>query len=422
MMSPVRIVFISALTGLFLTVSTVVYAVSTVSLFSAADGIFEIRSVFLEGASALDIIVTYDTAVFNGPRVAPGVLLSGAITAVNSGTPGMVRIGAIRTAPVSGAGTLFTLVFERIGEGEGIRGMTARLSDGSGKPLSVQVQIAIASPSLSAAAETQSRQTAAPGPSGGAAPQPKGPGTVVGPVVPQATDVSGEAGSRDLNQQQEVAVPATGAISPGKGEEAKGLAPLTGSPRRLYTQQSVLERFRQYRGERTPRELSGLFERDPLIGFQQEPAIALSDGVTPVTVRFITTPVWARTKELACMRARLLTLERDPDATNTWIAVLLPEKGTDSASLSVLQNDVLMVYQITVAPKIDLPKSATEADFRVYLNKQTASPRKASPPGGETATWREDYIFTANYLAARRTEKQAKDSAVSARERHLRPE
>ncbi len=95
---------------------------------------------------------------------------------------------------------------------------------------------------------------------------------------------------------------------------------------------------------------------------------------------------------------------KDPEATNTWIIDVLPEKGTDEVTMALLQRGVLMVFPVAVAPQvnIDLNKSGdvTEEDFRLFL-KERGTPRSPAYDlnGDGVRDFRDDYLFTANYLA-----------------------
>ena len=175
--------------------------------------------------------------------------------------------------------------------------------------------------------------------------------------------------------------------------------------KQLYSQKSILEHFREYRGERTAAAFIAIFRQESMIGVQQEPPIALSDGKSPVKVTFISTPGDRIGSDVAVMGARLVSLERDPDKTNTWIAELIPEKDTCRASLAVSQGNLKMVYPLIVAPRADIHRARTgsvsEGDFTLYLNSRaTAGTSPADLNHDGRHDYIDDYIFTANYLEA----------------------
>jgi hypothetical protein len=172
----------------------------------------------------------------------------------------------------------------------------------------------------------------------------------------------------------------------------------------VYRQPSVLERFRDYNGERTPAALMALFDQKLTIGFRQDPPVVLSDGKTVVRFRFVSTPERENISDVALTGARVVAAMKDPETTNTWIIVALPEKGTDEAAMALLQRGVLMVFPAAVAPQldIDLNKSGdvTEEDFRMFLNERGTLRAPAYDLNGDgVRDFRDDYLFTANYLA-----------------------
>jgi hypothetical protein len=179
--------------------------------------------------------------------------------------------------------------------------------------------------------------------------------------------------------------------APQKGKDAAPAA------KAVYQQTSVLERFRTYRGERTPAALVALFNNENMIGARQEPPVALSDGISTVRFVFVSSPGTRTSSDIAVMGAKLLSLKRDPDNTNTWIVDLLPNKGAYQASVAVPLGELKMIYPLTVAPKIDIRpvrgKTVTMADFDRYLKERGKDLNK----DGRLDDL-DDFIFTANYL------------------------
>jgi hypothetical protein len=167
----------------------------------------------------------------------------------------------------------------------------------------------------------------------------------------------------------------------------------------VYQQTGILERFRTYRGERTPAALMALFNNESMIGARQEPPVVLSDGRSTVRFVFVSSPGARTTSDIAVMGAKLLSLKRDPDNTNTWIVVLLPDRGAYQASVTVPLGELKMIYPITIAPKVDIRpgrgRAVTTADFDRYLKERG---KDLNQDGKRDDT--DDFIFTANYLSA----------------------
>ncbi len=388
---------------------------STFTLVPAAGSAYELQGAGVEGAAGFDITLTYDPAVLSAPQVAQGPLLSGAMLAVNPNTPGIVRASAVTLSPVHGSGLVLTITFSRKTGGQGVRALAVRLIDLSGRPLASVVRIAANATTPGEASGTGSDSStgvtreSGESSSGGTAPEGAMTGQAVVGVVVEQPSSTVSAGQED--RETSANVPPVEPI--GKDARA-GTEPVrtasTGPEARsmvIYTQDAVLDRFRKFNGPRTMKAYLKLFDREPLIGFRQDPQVILSDGASVATVHFISTPEREHTSDLALMGAKLVSSRPDPDASNTWIVKLLPEKGADRVMLSVPQKDCLMVFPLAVAPKadIDLDRSGTvtAADFSLFLKKRGTKKKPVFDLNKDgKRDYVDDYIFTANYLARMR--------------------
>lgn len=395
--------FAAILAVSLLTVSTG-HAVSTLSLASSGDSAYQLVGVGLEGVAGFDFTISYDPAILAAPQSTQGPLLSGAMVASNPNTPGLLRISAVTISAVKGSGQLFTIAFTRKADGQGIKNLAARLIDLNGKPLTTQVQLALGSGTSggSGASDPGTRRDASSG-SGSAQTGAGATGPVIGVVVPPAAEKPTPQEDRSRTAEPEPVRTETVA-SPPPPLIAKAYSGPEMKSKTIYTQQSVLDGFRDLKGERTMTAYRKLFDQEPLIGFRQEPSVALADGTGTVTVRFISTPERERTSDLALMGAKLLSSRRDPQSTNTWIVTVLPEKGSDRVTLSVPQKELLMVCPLTVAPKvdIDLDRSGTvnEADFELFCRERgTQKAPKFDLNRDGVRDYRDEYTFMANYLA-----------------------
>ena len=387
-----------------------------VTVTSAGGGTFELQGIGLAGVAAMDIAVQYDPNTLGNPRVAEGALMSGSIMAVNPHVPGTLRIAFIRLAPVTGSGSIASLTFDSSGSASGpIRGMLVKLTDINGTPLPVQTQVvnppgaAAPEPQQQAAAAVQAsdRFTLSPQPA-----QPPAQPPVVGPgvVVPRQESVPAPQDGQPAVPP--VAEPPSREPQVAKADDAgrrDSRRPPASEPsgKAVFTQKSVLDLFREHRGPRTPEALTALFRQDQLIGCRQEPLPVLSDGRATARIAFIAPADLKGSPDIALIGATLVTLERDRENTNTWIAVVRPHRNALEAKLTVSLTDTAMVIPLAVAPKAVLdPKKKgplNEKDFAGYLK---AAPGKR-PPGRDVngdgrQDYLDDYIFTANYLADQR--------------------
>jgi hypothetical protein len=235
------------------------------------------------------------------------------------------------------------------------------------------------------------------------------PGDSTVPVSPEITaqlsssgegSVPGAAGpkAKSANGAPPTVKPSSPSSAAGKKDAG------TKKNQSIYRQPSVLDRFREFRGARTPGAFLALFDQKQSSGFRQDPPVVLTDGKAIVRLLFVSAPEWDNISDVSLTGARLVAAIKDPEATNTWIIEALPEKGTDEVTMAILQGGVLMVFPVAVAPQvnIDLNKSGhvTEEDFRLFL-KERGTPRSPAYDlnGDGVRDFRDDYLFTANYLA-----------------------
>ncbi len=381
------------------------FASAGISVSSSGGGAYSIDGVAFDSAAAIELTITYDRGSLSNPRVTQGPLLSGALVAVNSNAPGVIRISAVTTTPIIGGGRLASVIFDTSGPG-GITSVSARLDKTLGFSTDARTGSALPAttpqernPPETAPAEEMQTTAARPAVivSGG---------TVVVPgeaarTVDRSDQVTmpGEAAAAQEQDRPELAVLAAREPLP----EKKPAAPETTQSRKIYTQQSVLDRFREYKGARSQKALVSLFEQDGMIGYRQEPAIALSDGKKTVKAIFIAPSELRGTPDIAVAGGRLVSLGRHPDLTNTWIAELRPYKNGSEAAITVPLKDVTMLLPVTISPPAaaDLDKSGgvTEDDFRLFLSAANAQKNPAFDLNGDgRRDYFDDFIFTANYL------------------------
>ena len=395
--------FIAAFLTLTLSWPLSAFAVSTITISSSGDGVFTLQGVGIEDASALEISVFYDTASLANPRVVEGPLITGAMTAINPNVAGTVRIVIISITPIKGSGTIATLTFDRTSSSPGkISALKARLANIKGAPLLSAVQVN--NPSEAVADAGGSSQ--AGNISSGTTTSPIGIGLPGAPAtMPSETALVGQPSVPDttLSPGQE---PAIEALKTNSSLDTGETTTKTKTPlQKIYTQKSILERFKEFKGARTAEALISLFDQESMIGWRQEPSVALSDGKSAVKVAFISMLGNIAPSDVAVTGAKLLSLKRDPDNTNTWIVELLPEKGGDQASIAISQGELKMIYPLTIAPKVNMDfiqsGKLTKADFDAYIKKRIIS--RSSGPGMKrdySRNYRDDYIVTANYLYA----------------------
>jgi len=374
---------------------------ATLTIAPSGDGVYALQGVGMDGVAAMEIKVSYDPASLMNPRIAQGGLVSGAVVAINDRIPGQVRMAIIRTTPVKGNGVIATFTFDRAGSAAGkILSLTAKFSNIEGKAIPVLVQISNAAESAVSASDQGAAATVGSGAASAAAGIPVvtpggAPMLVVAPAPGQqkeqavSSPMATEPAAEKTSATRATAVSPEAAGMTASLEQAKGIQQFT----------SVLDRFREYRGERTVKALLALFEqRDAASGFRQEPRAVLTDGKATAKIIFSAKAPGGLAPDFALNNARLISMKRDYDQPDTWVAEVKPGKGAHAASLIVSWNGAMREFPLTLAPKVTsdpkTPGKFTEKAFSLYLSGKG---RDLNNDG--TCDYIDDYMYAVNYVA-----------------------
>jgi hypothetical protein len=173
---------------------------------------------------------------------------------------------------------------------------------------------------------------------------------------------------------------------------------------------SVLQMFKDFRGERGLKAYVALFTPPPQRTYSQEPAVALSDGKTQVRVTLPAFPGSGVAPDVALFDARLVHLGRGEGSD--WVITALPNEGSWNARLIVKGAAKLMEIPLVTAPPVKMPKELTERTFLPELDR-FASKQRGSAQGEDVTTKKFyfAYVFTANYLAT--AQRRAPDALAS---------
>ena len=383
------LVFLMQLMGcacLLLPVS--VFASALVTVSSIGGGNFQIEGAGIEGAAAFDLSLSYDASVLSNPRVAVGSLVAGGMMETNANTLGVLRMAIIRVMPVNGNGQIAAVSFNQNGANLGkVYSLTAKLFDINGQPQRVATQIINATEPSAKALPT---------------------------ATPTTTIASNNTTSSD-EERQPVDLPVKSAsetqpVSLNQPELPSGVESesISASPAKvaaveqIIIHKSVLDRFKEYAGKRSIETFSELFNRPVSAECNQNPPVVLSDGKSQVKA-LLTSTTGAELTSFDVTAAQLISVKENPNNVNAWIANLLPEKGSISASIAFKQGANAVVCPLTIAPQanidFDQSESITDADVRLYFStrKSKKSFRFDLNQDGKR-DYLDDYIFVANYL------------------------
>ncbi len=164
---------------------------------------------------------------------------------------------------------------------------------------------------------------------------------------------------------------------------------------------SVLERFRTHTGQRTPDDLIRLFYAPGAADTaQQKPRIVLSDGKTPVELTVAINVTDTTAPNFACIEARLISIKRTE--TGVWRLAVLPDAGSWKSALLIRKSGSSSTVGLTVAPPLPVNTDLGIKGFAAYLkNSETDLQQRIDLNGDGKADYQDDYILTANVLAAK---------------------
>jgi hypothetical protein len=163
------------------------------------------------------------------------------------------------------------------------------------------------------------------------------------------------------------------------------------------SEKSVLQRFMNFKGERSLRSFAALFERSDRASTLQQPAIAFSDGETPVVITLELQKEEQGSPEIAVWDATLVSLQRN--VRNNWAATVIPSEGAWDANLIFKRGKEVIEFPLVVAPRIPIENNINDENALDALNRFCMDQAAAGNWGN--VPYLNEYIFMANYLAHR---------------------
>ncbi|MDU0459776.1 MAG: cohesin domain-containing protein [Geobacteraceae bacterium] len=425
-------------------------AAAKITVTQTAEGVYSVSVANVAKASALDFTITYDAAVLSNPVISNGPFAGrfGAMQVPhNDATRGTLRVAYLVTAKdvfFEGDGLLATVTFSKTGT------VSPKLLELKSEVISdTGIQVAVESvvtplPGTQVKTTTGGGDTADntgnnnnilnpvnpnPGSMGGL---PGVPGTssaapsttsaavtyqnpVSGAVQEsrsQGSDSRKESSQEPPHQQEQsggAAIQdgvASAAVDTAKKPVAKKQA--ESMPANLKSLESVAERFKDYKGPRTLKGLSELFDaaRYKAAGVEQTPAIAVSDGKKMITVR-IALPAGSAVPGFSLKGANLKGLRSLSDRSMELDA--LPQKGKLDVRMSIEIQKTVAEIPLLVVPPVsggivkqsdqELEKLLAKADAR---NKALLYDLNADGK----QDYLDDYILVAHWLLKQQVDKK----------------
>jgi hypothetical protein len=367
------------------------YAGPSVSNFPSGKGVFTIYGSGFDAVAGIKLTTTYDASIMNNPRITVGSLMSGAMLVPNTKTPGTVIFALLQPAGVSGSGPLAIITFDMTGSSQGKIDVALNEIVGvaGGK-----VAADTASQESSQAANQTAGGNIAPGWLGGVTIPSEGPS----PTGKERENTPSSA--PDIEQMQTSPVPATQNYEPRSVNEPA--LSKSASVQKTVPVKSALELFREFRGEKSPKNLIALL-KNAMEGTTQEPRVALTDGATKVKVFIDLFSSGKKAPNFALKGVKLVSLKNTGD--NAWVVEVLPDKGAYTAAITVLQDNAIKEIPLMVAPPLPADGGIgkggklTEADFNLFLKERGVGKAPRFDLNGDgKKDYIDDYIFTANFI------------------------
>jgi hypothetical protein len=393
---------------------------ASVTISSTGGGAYSVQGDNMDGISGIDLTIVYDEASLSAPTVKWGGLVAGALSTANTTIPGKIRIAIIQTSSFSRSGAIAAITFASKSSSGGITSFSATMIDTGMKSVPVQASIAQGAGGTAAAAGNSDSSvfTTKPGIPFSQSPAPTDTNTVV--VTPPPRDSSGTGtvnlgdykpkndlppaeskigrGPEAVEAAENVPVQQTQQVAEKEAEKEveKAAKPLESTEMKQTVYSGVLDRFRTFKGERTPENMVSLFTKAVSADIRQEPAVAVSDGKAIVRVTVDQSAIKGASSNFAFTGAKLVSLNKGTD-TGLWVLEALPQANALKASVTILNSSSVMEFPLTVVPPA-VAVSSKQSDFAAFLKDSGAGTPKHDLNGDGRHDYLDDYIYTGHYL------------------------
>lgn len=363
-----------------------VFAVASAVIMGEDNGTYVIELQNCVRLREVQLTVDYPLGL-GTPQVSPGSIAVSNTANVSSG-PSMLTLDIIaKKGILPFGGTLFSLLFPSPPANGypvpvGISGWATDIN-GSRQPLNAWYQgpnDPPKDPEPDNSDEEQASDSGSAAKTSAPAPQAAAPAAAAAAGSGQTVSLPADAPPKPVASQPPVM---ERALPRGRGTSREPLPP-------VQSFQSVLDRFRSFKGDRTEAAFRRLFDPDPAAPFRQTPAVAITDGRSPVIVTFNLASPGEEVNIMVLTNTRMISFHYLNDGTTAELTVL-PEAGKYISSLMIKAGDRIYDLPLTVAPPLSPRLTASGvSDGRVLGSDYN---------GDGVVDYIDDYILMANRLA-----------------------
>jgi hypothetical protein len=373
-----------------------VFAVASAFISPEGNGVYVVELQNCVRLREVQLTVDYPLGL-GTPQVIPGSSAISNTVNVSSG-PSMVLLDVIaQKGSLPSGGYLVSLSFPVSQQGNpvplGLSGWATDIN-GSRQPLDTWYQGPNDPPRDPKPDNTDEEQTNDGGPAIAVAPQAATPATVIPPGSGKTVSLPADDLPKPVKAQAPVM---ERALPRGKGTSREPLPP-------VQSFQSVLDRFRSFKGDRTEEAtLRHLFDPDPGAPFRQTPAVAIADGRSPVIVTFNLASPEEEVNVMVLTNTRMISFHYLNDGTMAEMTVL-PEAGKYISSLMIKAGERIYDVPLTVVPPLNPALAALGvSDGKLVRHDYN---------GDGVVDYIDDYILMANRLALFQIESQLHERSI----------
>ncbi len=395
-------------------------------------GVFYLNGIDFVNVDGIEVELVYDTTALANPRITQGPELVSTYYYPNPKfTARSVKIVASTISKIK-SGHLATISFDLIGSSTGSMAVARRIisdSTGTAAPSTSASGASIVTPTGTNTNLTDPRDDTVNTPraqdSSALSTSISGGGISIGAVtLPQdqmaTTERKPEYQPLVTDLRKDMTIPAASSESSKAGLE-KSSSDDRKVEQKLVSYKSVVQHFKEFKGDRTSNALIALFAEAAIPEFTQEPLVAISDGLTSVKLTLILKPSRDEIPKFILQGANVKQLRGEGEEVK-WTIEALPKKGVSEAKLTVIDGSMLMEFPLTVAPPaaVALNKGVkiSEADFTAYLSK----PAKYDLNSDGKFDYMDDFIYTANYIVAMKIKPEKIKPVEKDKKTPLKPE
>jgi hypothetical protein len=377
---------------------------AAIAVTGSGNGTYTIVGSGFNQVAGMDLTLAYDNTVLGSPVISWGSLVSGAVSAANTGIPGSIRIAVISRTPLPDSGQVAQISFSISNGNGGITSIMANSIDASGVRIPVTATIAATqqnSGTPTATSGSSISPNSADSRTQGSSSSPSSTSTMLGTVsMPTDSQPKSEVKPNEppvnVPPAEPSAIPDDSAARQQEIVGNKKAPPEKAMDLKHISYGSVLDRFKTYQGERTPEAMIELFRKPVAPELRQEPAIAVSNGSTGVKIYADLPKGAGSSPNFSLSGVELISLEID-HKSGALVLEVLPKKNSIVASVTILTEATIITFPLTVIPEAK-DVAINETTFDVFLKDAGTKKPKYDLNGDGVHDYLDYYIYTGQYL------------------------